>query len=388
MNKYRNLFCTELNKLAILLFIFFVSCQKAPDDTSKIDKKSDIIILNNGSWGDNNANISLYDIESEGIVSDAFLKMNNKKLGDLGQDIIRIELNQSSKDKDNQSLMKGNGQSISDSQSGERYVIAVSGSKIIFITDSNLNIIKEIKPQYNNVQLSPRCVRYSNGKLYVSLYEGYLAEIDMQSYESRYLPLGLDCPEELVCGADGNVYIAISGDYTQGFDNKIIVVNAEKMQTVDTIKVNKNPVCLRVNPSATKLYALSYGDYGDVAPAIQMIDISDFTSSNLSANSKGVNISDLSLSSKSFIDFDSSETSLYVLCGDKVEILNVESGEKEGEFSFESDLNPYSISVARDGNVYVGFSDYKTTGTVNIYNPQGSLLKTFDSAGLNPQKII
>ena len=48
--------------------------------------------------------------------------------------------------------------------------------------------------------------------------------------------------------------------------------------------------------------------------------------------------------------------------------------------------NAYSISVARDGYVYVGCSDYVNTGDVYVFTSDGKLHDKFDSQGLNPLK--
>ena len=46
--------------------------------------------------------------------------------------------------------------------------------------------------------------------------------------------------------------------------------------------------------------------------------------------------------------------------------------------------NAYSISAAADGNIYVGCSDYITTGEVCVFSKEGRLLHRFDSGGFNP----
>ena len=48
--------------------------------------------------------------------------------------------------------------------------------------------------------------------------------------------------------------------------------------------------------------------------------------------------------------------------------------------------NAYSISATSDGYVYVGCSDYMTTGDVYVFTADGKLHDKFDSQGLNPLK--
>ena len=59
---------------------------------------------------------------------------------------------------------------------------------------------------------------------------------------------------------------------------------------------------------------------------------------------------------------------------------------KVGEFVTDNTTipNAYSISVARDGYVYVGCSDYVSTGDVYVFNSEGKLHDSFDCMGMNP----
>ena len=57
-----------------------------------------------------------------------------------------------------------------------------------------------------------------------------------------------------------------------------------------------------------------------------------------------------------------------------------------GAFVTDGTILPkaYSISAASDGYIYVGCSDYVTTGDVYVLTSSGTFHDKFDSQGLNP----
>ena len=95
--------------------VLFASCSK--DNPQPEQKLSDVLIVNNGNWNANDACISSYNLTTGEVSSELFFAANGQRLGDLAQDIICYD---------------------------DKILIAVSGSKIIFVCDRDLKIVAQI----------------------------------------------------------------------------------------------------------------------------------------------------------------------------------------------------------------------------------------------------
>lgn len=319
-------------------------------------KNPDILFLNNGNWGDNNACISLLDLEDKLVVPEAFFTANSMHLGDLGQDMI---LN------------------------GEELYIAVNGSQVVFVTDKNLKIKTTVVANADDMKLSPRSFALANGKVYVTYYEGYLGEINPAAgYSVRVTKVGPN--PEGVAYAGGKLYVANSGGYVKGFWNTVSVVDASSFRETATITVNSNPAAVVANASGTTVYVSSLGNYADKLPMVQAISIADGKVGNLDYE----NVSGIA---------GGKGDKLYVLCGGYDEkynplpgtiyVHNAANNTKVGKLSATTVPSAYSISAdpARDF-VFVGSSDYVNSGDMYVFDLKGTLLGKFDSKGLNPIK--
>ena len=313
-------------------------------------------VLNNGAWGENNATISRYDPTTKAVSPRAFQTANGAGLGDLGQDIITL---------------------------GKKMFIAVNGSKTIFVTDRDLTILSTITATADGNQLSPRYLCSGGGKVYVTYYEGYLGEIDPETYSVRTTAIGPN-PDGLVY-YDGKIYTANSGGYLYpAYNNTVSVVDAASFNETSTITVNVNPSGMALVEKTIFVY--SFGNYADVQPKVQKID---------PATSK---VTDLSYASPSGIAV--CDSYLYVLCGGYDENWNplpgtvykydVAAGKDLGNFVTDGTTMPnaYSISYTK-GHLWVGCSDYKTNGDVYLFDVYtGKQIDKFDSQGINPIKVV
>lgn len=363
-----------LTLCSILMLI--VCCNKQPVTPPSPQKATSLLVLNNGNWGYNDASISAYDFSS-GLSSaegEQFFKANGIKLGDLGQDILRC---------------------------GDMLLIAVNGSKIIFVTDLNLKIICSIKAQAGDNELSPRCLCEANGKVYVSYYEGWLGEIlldDIANIKSdalsgselikpaRLCKVGPN-PEGLAY-SDGKIYVANSGGtlWQSGYNNTISVVDAKKFAETSVYNVNCNPQSLVISPDGKSLYVSSFGNYGAVAPKLEKIDLGSGTLSEVgyTAVSSIAACGDL----------------LIVACGTvtSYEPYTVEAmlykydmvEDKDKGLFCEDIITPY-YSLSCDpsaGLVFIGTGLYSGTGDMEVYDKDGKRKYCFDTAGFFPIKAL
>ena len=320
--------------------VLLASCSK--DNQQPEQKLSDVLIVNNGNWNSNDACISSYNLTTREVSSELFFAANGQRLGDLAQDIICYE---------------------------DKILIAVSGSKIIFVCDSDLKIVAQIMKGY-----SPRAFCIGDGKIYVSYYEGYLGEIDPSDWSVRTTHVGPN--PEGVAYSKGKVYVANSGGNVPGYDKTVSVVDTKSFKQIETIEVNTNPAKLAVYGET--LYVTSFGNYKDIPAKLQAVSLSEKSVVDIPID--GVN----SMASNG-------NGSLWVLSGEydenwtltgKVSLVDAATAKVTGTFA-EGIANAYSISYSK-GYIIVGASDYRTDGTVHIYKEDGTLLTSVCSEGLNP----
>ena len=341
----------------IPLFATLYSCEKIGGQDDEPAATAGTYILNNGNWGDNDANIGIYDPATKTYMPDAFLATNNQKLGDLGQDIL---------------------------VAGEEAYIAVNGSQTIWITDSDLKIKAQVNAEADGARLSPRYLVEAREKVYVTYYEGYVGEISSPDYSVRICPVGPN-PEGLAI-ADDKIFVAASGGMSYPtYNNSVSVVSLDSFTETDSFEVNVNPTKVEASSNGKYVYISSFGNYADAPAKLQVYNVStgvvsDLEYSSVSAIAKGAN------------------NILYILCGGYDENFNplpgtvykhdMDSNTALGAFVTDSTTlpNAYSISVGRDGYVYVGCSDYLNTGDIYVFTPEGKLHDSFDSCGMNPTK--
>ena len=341
---------------ALCLVLALYSCDKSSKDDITPPVGPGTYVLNNGNWGSNDANIGVYYPSTKTYVTDAFYSANGQKLGDLGQDIIAT---------------------------GESIYIAVNGSKTIFVTDKNLKIKQQINAEKDGARLSPRYFATSGSKVYITYYEGYVGEIS-EDASVRLCSVGPN-PDGLAVAGE-NLYVANSGGMLYpAYNNTVSVVSLSTFEEVSTIEVNVNPAKVEASSDGTYIYVSSFGDYEAIPVKLQVIEASTGE------------VTDLEYSSVSAIAKGQGDI-LYILCGGYDNNWNplpgtvykhdMKSNTPLGIFVTDGTVLPdaYSISVDKDGYVYVGCSDYKNTGDVYVFTRSGALHDKFDSQGMNPLK--
>lgn len=340
----------------LMLCLTFNACEKSQDE-DRPQAGQGVYVLNNGNMGDNNAGIGIYSPSSKTFVSDVFFSVNGQKLGDLGQDILTFN---------------------------DEVYIAVNGSRTIFVTDLSLKIKEQINVFRDGVSLSPKYFASAGDKIYVTYYEGYVGEIDSADHSVRVTQVGPN-PEGLAVAGDC-LYVANSGGMSYpDYNNTVSVISIEDFIETKVIEVNLNPVKVVASSDGEYVYVSSYGNYSDVPACLQVIETS------------AGRVRNLDYSSVSAMAMGNDDT-LYILAGGYDDDWNPLPGivykhdmvrnMPSGTFVSDGTLLPdaYSISVSGD-YVYVGCSDYRTTGDVYVFTSDGRLHDKFDSLGLNPLRV-
>lgn len=335
---------------AALLLPLSISCNKENPSIPEVPYFCDgnFYLLNNGKWGNNDASIGRFDDLTPAYYPSAFYGVNKQHLGDLGQDMLVY---------------------------GSKIYIAVSGSKKIFVTDKDLKLIKTLDP--DNCQ--PRHLEAYKGKLYVSLYEGYLAEIDTTTYQMRKVEVG-DSPEGFCIDTNnGMAYVACSGGMSYpDYGNKVTIINLSSFSNEAIVTTNLNPQ--GVWCSNGKQYILSWGNYKDVPAKLQIYkypNVMDLPYENVYACAL-------------YGDILYIMTDIYSETGAKIIKHSTVDDSNQGNFlpSNANIQNAYSLSVTKSF-VWIGISDYVNPGDMSVWNrTAGSLHRRFGTFGLNPQKAI
>ncbi len=344
--------------IAIILFqISFTSCDRDKPTPEVPLVTTGAYILNNGSFGQNNASLSLYNPDTKELSSNIFEKANNgKKLGDTAQDMVVY---------------------------GKKMYIAVYNSKMIFVTDTTGKIIKEITHSENGNNLSPRMFTTYKNKVYVTYFEGYLAEIDTATFAVKTIKVGSN-PED-VAVANGKIYVANSGGMDpNGFDKTLSVIDPISFTQIKKIDVGVNPNFLATD-SQNDLYIITMGNYTPSIPKkLQKVDtktdvvsdittISDPTWMYMGANDK------LYIISSVYDEYYNTISEFYTYNA-KDEVL-------EGKFITDGTKVEKAYYISADpisGNVYIGSSDYKNNGDMYVFNSKGVKIDKFDTQGINP----
>lgn len=347
----------KLMAMALVAALAFTACDSDDPDEPIIDPViyPDMLVLNNGNWGANDANVLAHFSEDDGFVANIFAEVNGRQMGDLGQDMVVV---------------------------GDEIYVAMNGSQVIYVTDKLMQVKHEIVATAGDMKLSPRYFCVAGDKVYVTYYEGFLGEINTKDYTVRTTAVG-NSPEGLAY-VGGKVFVANSGGALYpNYENTISVVDAAKFVEEEKIEVNLNPQMIVASTDGTTLYVNSFGDYAAVPAMLQTVSVASHKVSDLQyTDVKGICAGPADV--------------LYVVTGSyndqwqvtgTVNVYDTKAGADKGALFAEPVANYYSVSYS-NGCVFVGASDYTTNGDVYVYDTKGQLLKHFDSQGLNPIKGV
>lgn len=345
--------------LLMLGMVSFTACDDEDDDLKKSSNKV-IYVLNEGSWNNNNASVSAIDPTDGSSYYYQFAAANGCNLGDTGQDILRY---------------------------GGKIYIAVSGSNTIEVVDGNsLTSIKTIKPESGKPG-NPRGLAASDGKIYVSLYDGYVAKIDTTSlaFEDS-IAVGPN-PEEITI-ANGCLYVAISDGWNSGngYPNGKYVskIGLDSFKVASKIDVIVNPNKMASDKSGN-VFVISWGNYIDIPSTVQKIDKND----NVSVLGKATYMTcyeNTLYTINAPFGAPSIEYVSYNTISGSVESSSFISGTAD-----EMPSNPTCVSVnPKNGNILIGSyltaADYLSNGYV--YEYANGAFKARYNAGVGPRKIL
>lgn len=331
------------------------------EDFAKIEVKdayevSGVYILNSGKMGNNNSNISFYNFLTTEFKTKVFETANGTSLGDTGQDMVVY---------------------------GSKMYIAVYGSGVIYVTDKQGKKLAAIESVKGDKKQQPRGLTSYEGKVYATLYDGYLAKIDTTKLEiESQVAVGRN--PEYVRAANNKLYVANSGglDYNTplGYDKTVSVVDVATFRETEQIPVVINPDKMAVD-SEGDIYVISNGNYSNVPNTLQRIDATTHKVTSVgNATWMSMNNDKLYIIYSQY-DANWNQVVSYHVFDAKTEKMLTDKFITDG-----TPVNkPFSINTDPVNNyIYIGTSDYTNNGDMYIFTTDGKLVKKLDTGGLNP----
>lgn len=234
-------------KLCAILLVLS-GCVKAPQpplDQKEGALEGQYMVVNEGLFQQNNASISLVNPSTGEVQNNWFQTKYDRPLGDTGNEILQI---------------------------GEKIFIIVNVSGTIEVINANSgDLIKQIKVQAAGVSRQPRSGLDVEGDLWVTCFDGTVAIIDTASLSiENNISVGRN-PERLA-QYENNVYVTNSGGLdAPNYDSTVSVIDVLAQQEVKKINVGINPSDVAADHFGN-IYALSRGDYDEIASRLYIID--------------------------------------------------------------------------------------------------------------------
>ena len=351
---------------ALMMGAGFASCADDPETPEPtIDPVTfPAYILNEGLWGANNANISRFSHNYEGIDTDVYTKINGKEMGDLASAMI---------------------------EEGEYIYRVLNGSGYVAKLDATT------KEQVRYPLSNPRCIDVKDDYAYVTQYGGLVRKLDINDMSLVATFEGGDNLEGIV-EKEGKLYVANSWKSIDNYNKEILVIDTKTMKQTGTIPVVENPV--NIYNIDNNIYVISQGNYYDVPAALQVIDTKTGTSKvilndvdKITKGNNGLIYGVRSTYDEYWVSFNS-----FFTYNPSTDVINETSFFKDAPATFKNDAI-YLLEVdEKTGFIYVGVGayfdnndkimNYELIGTIYQFDETGKFIRSFESGGYCPSAMI
>jgi hypothetical protein len=352
--------------VSFLLTIFFIlsltSCVRRNEEPVTVAVSTGVYVLNQGSYGANNTSLTYHNFADSTTAVDIFTQKNNRGLGDTGQDMMKY---------------------------GSKIYIAVYNSSLIEVVDAASGISLKSISMLNtyNAPAYPRCLTSYNGKVYVTLYDGYVARLDTVTFNiEKTVKVGSN-PEGIAV-ANNLIYVSNSGGMAAVPDSTISVIDPVSFTEIRKIKVVINPIVLK-SDSYGDLYVISMGNYSTIPYTLQRIE-AEFTPEKVTKLT-GIRAYNLTIDGDFAYMYDYDYDTNYNVVNKTFTLYDVKNKMIINTAFIASSAvskTPYSIDVDPvTKDIFIGETDYTNTGKMYCFSKAGILKYTFNT-GLNPVKTI
>ena len=343
--------------VSLLAILVLAGCKKDPIPTpvDPTDSTSPVYLLSEGSWGGNDAEISLLDRNSNNVTLDWFTSANGRGIGDLAQDLIHY---------------------------GNRLYASVYSSNTIEVINPSTG--KSIK-QIDMGQRGPRYIVPHDGKIYVSCYDKTIVRIDTASLEiEATCPLSGMQPEQL-CILGDNLYVCNCWQYDANgdaiYDSTVSVVNLNSFTETGKITVGQNPGRIKALDSHRFIVACA-GDH--LSPVTLIVDIltQEQTPLSVAATNFDIYNNTIYLYNTSYDAQWNPTASFYRVDANTLQVTPIleDYGQRL----------PYAYSINVDpvnGNLYICNSPYTANADVYTFRPDGTEIRHVEG-GILSSKVV
>lgn len=352
--------------LLIAAGTMLAACDPTPSNPPASDTDGHALVLNEGSWGGNNASLSLLNSDNGDIANDWFSQSNGRGMGDVAQDIVVYGSHAYA--------------TVTFSNSLEAIDLATGKSNRIDFGEGQSERF-----------FRPRSIAAANGQLFISCYGSRsvvsVDTLSLLAYPAttgaiRTCPLGDYLPEGLAV-AGNRLFVASSwiSDENQNYtyDNKVYVIDIDAFTIVDTLTVGLNPQ--QVVAIDASHVAVNYnGNYGNQPAGCAIID-----ANTLSVSQTGLGLTGIT----------AANGMLYGYCrqgygaGSSATYWRLSPSSSERSQVAISIGNPYSINVNPvNGDILVTTDgNYTANGDVMCFSADGTHKWTAE-AELLPKKVV
>ncbi len=230
----------------------------------------------------------------------------------------------------------------------------------------------------------PRSMASANGKVYVVLFDGHVAQLDTTSLTVKGEPIAIGPNPEGSVIVNNKLYVSNSGGLQTTKDSTVSVIDLVTFKEIKKIKVNLNPGAIKAD-SYGDVYVVSNGNYTTIPGKFQRIEAGTDKVTDIAVSVKNFEIVGDNAYISNFEYDDSWQAanktiSIYDVKNEKVISSNI--------VNTEIIKTPYSIGVNPvSKDIYLGVSDYVNKGKVYCFKEDGTFKFEFTS-GLNPCKFV
>lgn len=266
---------------------------------------------------------------------------------------------------------------------GSKIYLAIYESNVIeIINRDTYKSVKQISLAQSEGQ-SPRSLVAKDGKVYISMFNGYVSRLDTLSLAiDKTVKVG---PNPDIIAIRGNYLYVPNSDgmnWQNGYGTTASKIDLKTFTVDKTFTVGLNPT--EFASDGTNLFLLCKGNYGDVASTIYRIDNEDKSTEVDEATLMAVKGGKLYYINAPWGVSEITYTVLDIAGGSKKKMLNdtgVDSPAGLGVDPVNGNIVVTSYSLDN------GYASYTTDGYAKVYDASGTLLNRC-AAGVGPVAVF
>lgn len=338
-----------------LIALGFTACN---NDDEKDIVNVNALVLNEGSWGANNASITGIDTRNGKVNADWFDKANDSRpLGDVAQDMLKY---------------------------GSKVYATVTFSNSLEVIDPKTGASQRVDMGDRN----PRHIAAEGGKLYITCYNPCsVVRVDTASLAiEATCQLGEFHPEGIAI-AQGKAFVAssVTADYT-AYDDKVYVIDLASFSNPQAITVGTNPGMVK-KVSDSKILVAYAGNYSDQYAGSAIIDIASLDVTQTYKELAGAAVYNGTIYAYASTWVEDPETHEWSQTVGYFKMAPATLSTTPLDF-LSGIASPYGIDIdATSGDIYVCESISGANGDVHCYSQSGAL-RFKAEAGIFPKKVV